>query len=340
MKVKELQKLLKQKKIDYLLLINHEARWEPNFTYFTGIKKGFGSLLVSQKNATLLLPLIERNREFKTLIPKTKWMKKGLLNELKKLKNKKVAINEKTISVYLYKKLKKELNLRLVNFSKHLEELRETKTEQEIRLIKKSCSYADKIMNETVRFLSNLKTEKQTKEFIAKKIKQLNLEPSFEPIVSCHHPKELHRKTTNNKLKGFTVIDLGVRYQNYCSDITRTIYIGKPKKEEIEDYNKVLNLQLKLIKSKELSAIKLHNAAKRTLGKYFIHFLGHGIGIEIHELPGLSPKSKTKLKNNMVFTIEPGLYKKYGIRIEDDILIKNNKKIPLTKTRKDLIVIP
>ena len=133
-------------------------------------------------------------------------------------------------------------------------------------------------------------------------------------------------------------MDLGVKHKNYCSDITRTVYLGKPSKKEKDDYNKVLKLQEELIKSKELDAKKLDSKARKILGKDFIHGLGHGIGIEIHEKPLLTQKTKDKLKNNMVFTIEPGLYKKQGIRIEDDILIKNNKKIQLTKTRKNLII--
>ena len=193
-------------------------------------------------------------------------------------------------------------------------------------------------MQKTINFINSSRTENEVKDFILKEIQKLNLEPAFHPLVSSSSPKKLHRKPTNRKVKGFTVIDMGVSYMNYYSDITRTVYIGKPSKTEIEDYNKVLNLQKDLIKNKELSIARLHKKANKTLGKAFTHFLGHGLGIEIHEEPKLCPDSKIKLKNNMVFTIEPGIYKKYGIRIEDDILIRNNRKIQLTKTRKDLII--
>lgn len=212
------------------------------------------------------------------------------------------------------------------------------KTQKEIRLIKKSCSYADKVIQEAIKFADKNKTEIQVHRFIKRKIKELGLKPSFKPIVSSYYPKRLHRKPLNKKLKGFVIIDLGVKYKGYCSDITRMVYIGKPSKQEIKNYNKVLKLQKELIASKELDCRKLHTKAKRVLKKDFIHGIGHGIGLNIHEKPYLNPKTKDKLKDGMTFTIEPGIYKKQGIRIEDDILLKNKKKIVLTKTRKDLVI--
>jgi Xaa-Pro aminopeptidase len=91
-----------------------------------------------------------------------------------------------------------------------------------------------------------------------------------------------------------------------------------------------------------MACSKLDIFARKELGKYgknFIHSLGHGIGIDIHELPNVSSKSKEKLKDNMIFTIEPGVYveNRYGIRIEDDVLLNKNKAEVLTKTTKELI---
>ena len=88
---------------------------------------------------------------------------------------------------------------------------------------------------------------------------------------------------------------------------------------------------------------ELYDYVLRNLGKYknnFIHGLGHGLGVEIHEIPNLTLNSKDKIKNNMIFTVEPGIYfqKRFGIRIEDTVLFKN-KPIVLTKTTKDLIII-
>jgi Xaa-Pro aminopeptidase len=332
-----MKQILKNKKLDAVILINNPNRVDPNFVYFTGLKGSFGCLIIKPSQKLLLLHRIDIHRKLKTKI-KTEPIAKGLFHELKKLKLKRIGINDKSLTVFLYKKLKKELKYNLIDISEELENLRAIKTDNEIKLIKKSCGYADEVIQEAIKFADKTKTEMQVQTFIKKKINDLGLETSFEPIVSCSSPKKLHKKPLNKKLKGFVVIDMGVKYKNYCSDITRTIYIGNPSKKEIEDYNKVLKLQKELIESDEIDCNKLDSKARKILGKNFIHGLGHGLGIEVHEKPFLNPKTKDILKDNMVFTIEPGLYKKQGIRIEDDVFVKNNKKILLTKTKKDLII--
>ena len=155
-----------------------------------------------------------------------------------------------------------------------------------------------------------------------------------------------HHDTEAGKLKkGFCVIDFGVRYKNYCTDTTRTIYIGKPAKEDVRLYNFLLKIQkdaVKMVKSsiKCSSLNKFVLSSLKNYKKYFIHGLGHGIGINIHEKPDLTEKSKDRIMENMIFTIEPGIYlKNKGIRIEDSILFKNKKAIVLTRAIKELITI-
>jgi Xaa-Pro aminopeptidase len=120
------------------------------------------------------------------------------------------------------------------------------------------------------------------------------------------------------------------------------LYIGKPSKNEIKDYNLVLNAQLKAISLIKIgkSVSELDKVIRRMLGKRFIHSLGHGIGLRIHEAPSIHHLSKEIFKENMIFTIEPGIYNKnYGIRIEDNILLKKNKIEILTKSSKELIIL-
>ena len=122
--------------------------------------------------------------------------------------------------------------------------------------------------------------------------------------------------------------------------MTRTIYIGVPSKKERERYNLVLKTQKEIIKNikNNVSCSKLHILSEKMLKQKMIHALGHGIGINVHESPSINSKSEDKLKEGMVIAIEPGIYKKQGIRIEDTILIKNHPII-LTKTQKTLICI-
>jgi Xaa-Pro aminopeptidase len=175
---------------------------------------------------------------------------------------------------------------------------------------------------------------------------KLGLKTSFKPIVaSGRNSANPHHDNTGKLSKGFCIIDFGIKYNGYCSDITRTIYFGKPTTKETEIYDTVLGANNKCINSVKCG-MKCSDADKlcrKVLGKYsdkFIHGLGHGIGVEIHEGPTLNSKSKDVLKDGMVFTIEPGVYIKNigGVRIEDDVvLLYNGEKKVLTKTTKKLL---
>ena len=140
------------------------------------------------------------------------------------------------------------------------------------------------------------------------------------------------------------MIDFGIKYDGYCTDTTRMIYMGKPKKEDIENYQFMLNLQDDLVKNAKKGArcSDLFGYCQKNLGKYkMIHSLGHGVGLEIHESPNLGSKDKTLLNKNVVVTIEPGIYiiGKYGIRIEDTILITSESNEILSRIDKKLKII-
>ena len=165
---------------------------------------------------------------------------------------------------------------------------------------------------------------------------------AFKTIVASGKNSSFPHHTTKNKKlqRGFCIIDYGVRYKGYCSDTTRTVYLGKPSKKEVEIYNKVLQVQKDAIFMLEPGKTcgEIDASVRKVLGDRFTHGLGHGVGIEIHEMPSFQPDSKHVLENNMVFTIEPGVYYEsiYGIRIEDTVLLKG-KAVCLTKAPKGLL---
>ena len=215
--------------------------------------------------------------------------------------------------------------------------------------IKKACKITDNIFDNLIENWNkeNFKTEKQVKDYLLKQMRQHKVRLSFMPIVSCsktHH--NIHQKPYYKLRKGFLVIDFGVKYNNYCSDMTRTIYLGKPSKKEKEIYNQLLNCQKRSIKNlktgKSYKEIDLKSRIYlKNYKKYFIHALGHGIGKKIHEKPNVHPKSKDKVKIGDFITIEPGIYqkRKINIRIEDTIYISKKGPIVLTKTKKELVII-
>ncbi|MBI2582194.1 M24 family metallopeptidase, partial [Candidatus Woesearchaeota archaeon] len=155
-----------------------------------------------------------------------------------------------------------------------------------------------------------------------------------------------HHVTSSAKLQqGFLQLDFGAAYKNYCSDMSRVLYIGKPSKTEKDHYNILHLAQTEPIKAVTLNKpfTELDKISRKHLGKfssYFIHSLGHGVGVEIHESPSFSEDAKQTIKQNHVFTIEPGIYfpGKYGIRIEDTLLFDGRAKI-LTTSPKELITL-
>lgn len=215
-----------------------------------------------------------------------------------------------------------------------------------VKEIRKACRITDSIFSKICKNFASFRTEQDIKQFIGTEIKKTKNRPAFDTIVaSGWHASRPHHKTTKQKLlKGFCVIDFGVRVNGYCSDMSRTIYIGSPTKREKEIYSLLLNVQKKSIarlkpgkmyKDIDISARKMLKHHK----KLFIHALGHGLGKKVHQNPKISPKSNQAVKVGDVVTIEPGLYKKkkWGLRIEDDIIVKKNKINVLTKSTKKLL---
>ncbi len=221
------------------------------------------------------------------------------------------------------------------------------KTKKEIALISRACKITDDIFTKIISDF-RFKTEHELSDFILNEIKKRKLRPSFPPIVAGGvGASEPHHIPTDAKLSGFIVIDFGVVYKKYMSDMTRTIYVGKPSKKEKEMYSLVRKAQGKGIKA-ILPGIKCGIAdriVRDFLGdswnQYFIHTLGHGVGTRIHEPPKIFwKKMRASFKENMVVTVEPGLYipGKWGIRIEDTCLVTKKECRVLTHSPKELII--
>jgi len=173
---------------------------------------------------------------------------------------------------------------------------------------------------------------------------------SFEPIVAINeNAAKPHAEVSEKILKkgDLLLLDAGIKYNRYCSDRTRTIYIGEnismSKKQKFPShiqkiYDVVLKAQEKAIKSvkvgikaKELDKMARSVIEEAGYGKYFVHSLGHGVGLDIHEFPFINSRNETILKEGMVFTIEPGIYipGEFGIRIEDMVAINYKGEVEI-----------
>jgi Xaa-Pro aminopeptidase len=354
MKLKEFQKELARKRIGMALFFNFDGdNVDPNMVYFSQYT-GFGALVITPKKAFLVVPKFEYSRARRTSKVRVVGAKDKLIKTIKQTlrsRPRRVGIDKNRVSVNFYKVLRKEIKASYLDISQYCLTLRTTKTLEEVKIIRKACKITDNIMHKTFWNFKKFKTEADVVAFMKNEVNKRGLGLAFSPIVaSGKNACEAHHEPDSKRLqKGFCVIDFGVKYQGYCSDMTRTIYLGKPSKTDIELYHKVLDVQTKLLRMcvAGKSFIRINEKAHELFGKhsrYFTHLIGHGIGTQIHENPNPKKTPKrpvTRLLENSVVTIEPGLYfpKKLGIRIEDDILVTSKGPQVLTKTGKNLLIV-
>lgn len=212
-----------------------------------------------------------------------------------------------------------------------------------------SCNITSKIMKNLLNNFSNLnfRSELDIHNYLKEQAKKYNCKLAFKPCIATgKNSSKVHHRATKTKLKqGFLLIDFGVKYNGYCSDITRMLYLGKPTKKELKLYNLLLKTQKSSIKkiSHKLKYKELDLYSRKLLKKYkkhYLHTLGHGLGKKIHQAPKISPKNQRFIKNNTFFTIEPGIYfkNKFGIRVEDTVYF-NKRPIILTKVPKSLRIV-
>lgn len=333
--------LLKEAKVDAILLFNFIERNDSNFVYLSGLKE-IDALFLIMENPVLYASILEiegiKERDFLV-----KPHNKDTLGEINNNFNgKTLGLNYNFVTINEMEKLKEKLkDVEFIDVSNFLREKRSTKSEEEIKIIREACEITDKILEEVFVKAKSYKTETELKGFIEDLMKKYDVKPSFPTIVASGKNSAIpHHKPGKDKLEGFTVLDLGINYKNYCSDISRTIYFGAPSEYEKEIYGKVLSVQKNCISmiNTKTTFKEIHKYAEKILGKEFIHLIGHGLGIDVHELPNAN--SEEKLKENSIITIEPGVYfpEKYGIRIEDDVVVKDKPEI-LTKSTKELVVI-
>jgi Xaa-Pro aminopeptidase len=337
-RLREFQRKLVEEKIDAVILF-----WkDPNFFYFFQEKSENSFILIPDKGRPLFFanPLEDVKTSFRKVVCDDPF--EELARVLKKWGVKILGINERSIVVRRKKRLSAMVKTRDVDGL--LEDLRRTKTEEEIDRISRACKLTEKIFSKLLRL--KFKTEGELKRFL--KIWALNFdcELSFEPIVASGKNGGKPHYFGNGKIgKGFLIVDFGLKYKGYCADVTRTFYVGNPSSRDLKVYNKILGVQRDVIKMIKpgVKAKELEGFVRKELGsleRYFTHSLGHGIGVKVHEAPSISVKSEDVLEEGMVITIEPALYKGFGIRIEDDVLVTKKGCKLLTSFPKELIIIP
>lgn len=233
-----------------------------------------------------------------------------------------------------------------------MEKVRQIKDEKEMELMKKSSLIADQVAEEIVKFIRPGVTEGD----IAKRIKELFIEKgaddiSFEPIVASGPNSSKPHYNDDKRViedRDIIVLDFGGRYKGYCSDMSRTVFVGKPTKEQEEIYNIVrrANTEAELFARQGVTASEVDKKARDIIkeagyGENFLNRTGHGIGMAVHEAPYIKEGNDVVLKDGMTFSVEPGIYiaGRFGMRIENIVLIEKGKSNILNKFTKEMIIL-
>ncbi|HLL60359.1 MAG TPA: M24 family metallopeptidase, partial [Candidatus Nitrosocosmicus sp.] len=263
-----------------------------------------------------------------------------------------IAFEAENLKYIEYKYFKKALTFsKLRPTTNFIPASRQVKEEHEIKMMRMAARYTDECMKEIIKFIKIGVSERELAFKIEYLLKEKGLELAFAPIVAIDkNSAAIHYAPGDTKVKNGSIIliDLGAKYNNYCSDITRMVFVGKPKSEYVNAYQTLLQTQtdsIKLIsKTKNWKDVDIHcrKLLKENNFPEFLHSLGHGVGLEVHENPHISFMSKDKIAPGQVITIEPGIYVpgKFGMRIEDTIYINEKKETNiLTQYSKKLLVI-
>lgn len=310
-----LQDIMKKRKLNGITFFNHDHLPNPNFTYMTDISDL--GLFLFYKNESQVFTIGWKNK-YKSSV-KSKHVKS--FRELPKIKGK-IGLDFNNIHASILQRLTKITGAVFVDVSNELEEVRKIKSSNEIKVIKQACKIADKSYGNFSKFLDEHNTEIVLKNRIETEFAKLGVYPSFSTIVATkENIIEPHHIAGDKIVENPLLVDFGIRYKNYCTDNTRTI--GSRYEKLITEI--MLDLEAMLrpgIKCSDIDKFVRKKMGK--LQKSFITALGHGIGIAVHETPLISSFSKDVLQENMVIAIEPGIYLKDGIRVENMYLIKKD----------------
>lgn len=261
-----------------------------------------------------------------------------------------VGFEENYVTYAGYKELIRKYKINNLVETEHIiEKQRMIKDKEEISNIQKACEITDDCFSYILSYIRPGMTEKQIAEEIEEYFKRRTDGLAFDTIVaSGENTSKPHAVPTDRKIQeqDIITIDMGCKVNGYCSDMTRTFFVGSVPEMIKPVYDLVLKNQVQTLdEMKDGSSTRLltkmvENDFKLN-GHSLIHSLGHGLGMEIHEAPYVSYRSDAQLRENMVVTDEPGIYipGKFGVRIEDTVQITKFGCISLTKSEKNYIIV-
>jgi len=273
-----------------------------------------------------------------------------VLRELK-LEKSRIAVCKELVNQTFYEELSKKTGLEIVDLTEDVYRLRMVKTADEIEKIKEAVRIAEEALDSVLSNLREGVTEAKLAAEAYYVVWRKGARPAFDFIVAAgRNSASAHHQPGDYKVKrgDLVVIDLGARWKGYCSDITRTVCLGKPSSSQLEIYEAVVEAQKKAISVLKggVEASFVDKEARKVIeergyGDCFTHSTGHGIGVEVHEPPRLSVVNKeVKIPPGTVVTVEPGIYHPNigGVRVEDDVLVAKDGAVVLSRYPRKLVL--
>ncbi|OZM57639.1 Xaa-Pro dipeptidase [Lottiidibacillus patelloidae] len=351
-KLERIRDKFKEYGIDGLLITSGYNR-----RYATGFTGTAGVVLISEKEAKFITDFryIDQAKEQATefeIVQHTGPIIDEVGKEAAAMGITKLGFEQDHMTFSVYRAYEKAINGTLIPISQLVEKLRMIKDADELKTLQEATEIADAAFDHILTYIkpgiSELDVSNELEFFMRK---QGAISSSFDIIVASGYRSALPHGVASDKIietGEFVTLDFGAYYKGYCSDITRTISVGEPGEELRKIYDVVLQAQLKGmagikpgITGIQADALTRDHIKAAGYGEYFGHSTGHGIGLEVHEGPGLSFKSETVLQPGMVVTVEPGIYISGlgGVRIEDDTVVTETGNKSLSHSTKELIIL-
>lgn len=295
---------------------------------------------------------------------KIKWLEVLLIDKNNKLKDiinqilsehgvSRLGFEKDKVSLSFYERLREDISSsQLEGYEGFLNDIRMVKSEEEIATIKLAVEKTDEIFSQLLKEIHSFDTELSVRRRIVDLIfEKGGTSESFPAIVATgKHSAIPHWETSTSRLEKNSplLIDMGMKLNGYCSDFTRTIFLGKPDSKLLEIYNivKEAHLEATAVVKAGITISEIDQKARSVIerygyGDYFIHSTGHGIGIDIHEEPRIYRDTQQELQENTVFTIEPGIYVPGvgGVRLENIVVARKNGPQVLTNTPLEPVIL-
>lgn len=352
---KEIGKILDEKKVDALVITNRY-----NLRYVSGFKGDTGMLVLLKDKRYLLTDFRyvfmamadTKDRDYKVVdIAECKGYTATINSIIEKENIEAIGFENEDISYTQFMAFKRDLKCqRLTEVGDAVTKLRVIKDEQELELIKTAESIGDKAFADILNYIKPGVTEMKIAAHLEYSMKMNGAEGlSFDTIVASGINSSMpHAVLSDKKVEvgDFITMDFGCIYKGYCSDMTRTVVVGKASDKQKHIYNTVLKAQLAALDFIKAGVVgkEVDNVARTIINEAgyegcFGHGLGHSVGLEIHESPNFNMREESRIMANTIETVEPGIYIKDfgGVRIEDLVVVTETGHINFTHSPKDLI---